>query len=499
MTRKIINKLSLALFALLLFSSCDNEEYAPEENIGNNGSEKIHFNVVVAAATTISSEGQTRVATSTDGNYTTTWNNGDAIGIYIVKGSGGLQSFGNWVDNMKMTYNNGSWIPTFPSGKEYYPTDGDKLNFYAYYPYNSAVTDALNMNITGLTDQSSTANLSKSDLLSASTLNVEKGNTPVQLNFSHALTMVELSVESTNGAQATSNMEVTLEGCKPDVAFNLSTRAANAAGSVKPVTMYRVEQSGDAGYLTKYTYRALVPTQTVYAGVQLFSFSQKQGDITRALSHTLLSNVALYAGQVKPYDITLLPSIDPNHVYTAGDYYPYKGFPILGVVFETSNGGKNGKIVSLDEAINVSWGNPAVDEQVAGVGNIREINDGQAGTKNLIVKRKDQSDFATTYGAFNWIYQTKNNGDVNGMWYMPANNELTAFRNAWNADRSEFNSRLTGLGANAIWENCYYWSLSESAMDFTFFIWMNNGLIYDNFYSKSYADWSFRVRAISKF
>ncbi|MFV0420044.1 MAG: fimbrillin family protein [Dysgonomonas sp.] len=496
MTRKIINKLSLALFALLLFPSCDNEEYAPEENTVNNGSEKIHFNVVVAAATTISSEGQTRVATSTDGNYTTAWNTGDAIGVYVVKGSGGLESSGNWVDNMQMIYNNGSWTYIFPSGKEYYPLDGDKLSFYAYYPYNPAVTDALNINISGLTDQSTSANLSKSDLLFASTLNVEKGNTAVQLNFSHALTMVEVAVTSGIGAQVANNMVVTLEGCKPDVSFNLSTRAANAAGSVKSVKMYRVEQSTDADYLTKYTYRAQVPTQTVYAGVQLFSFSQKQGDITRALSHTLLSNVALYAGQVKPYDITLLPSIDPNHVYTVGDYYPYKGFPILGIVFETSNGGKNGKIVSLDflQRYNVAWGDPNVDEQAAGVTGIRDVNDGQTATRNLINKRKDQPNFANVYKLFNWIYQTKNKGNTSGIWYLPAVNEMKEIYN----NHSVLFSKISNTGNVAPPSDRWYYTLTEKNASEAYLISFNIGGSLQSL-SKDEETWSECVIAIAKF
>lgn len=498
MMRTIINKLppALLLLALLLFASCDKEEYGQEENT-SGGSEEIRFEIVVATATASSSGAQTRVETSTDGDYTSKWNDGDAIGVYIVKGNGGLQSSGNWVDNMKMTYNNGSWTSTFPSGKEYYPTDGDKLSFYAYYPYNSAVTDALNINISGLTDQSTSANLSKSDLLSASTLNVEKGNTPVQLNFSHALTMVELSVESTDRAQAASNMEVTLKGCKPDVVFNLSTRAVNATGSVKPVKMYRVEQLGDADYLTKYTYRALVPTQTVLAGVQLFSFSQKQGNITRALSHTLLSNVALYPGQVKPYDITLLPNIDPTHVYAVGDYYPYKGFPILGVVFETSNGGKSGKIISLDQKSNAAWGPRTVDQQSAGVGGIRSMSDGLTATKNMIIKYKSTTDFSTKYGAFHWIYQTKNQEDVNGIWYMPAKDEVLAFWNVWNADQAGFNSKLTAAGGIDVWG--YWWTSTESNADFCHFIGTYWGVTWDYTYHKDYVNWEFITRAIAKF
>lgn len=498
--RTIINKLSPVLLALLLFASCDNEDYGQEENTGGDN-EKIHFEIVVGTATTTSSEVQTRVATSTDGNYTTTWSNGDAIGVYIVKGNGGLQSSGNWVDNMKMTYNNGNWTPTFPSGKKYYPVDGDKLNFYAYYPYNATVTDALNMNISGLTDQSNAANLSTSDLLSASTLNVGKSSTPVQLTFLHALTMVELSVISGGaGAQMSSGVAVTLEGCKPNVLFNLSTRAANASGNVASVKMYRVEQSGDADYLTKYTYRALVPTQTVFSGAEFFRFSQTRGTITRVLSHKLALAVALYPGQVKPYTITLQLNIDPNHVYAVGDYYPYKGFPILGVVFEVSSGGVKGKIVDLNLVqryvhvngvqYGIKWGDPAVDENAAGVGGIRDMNDGYNGTRNLIITRKDQSNFADVYCLFNWIYQTKNKGDINGMWYLPAVNEVIKVVDS----RNTLNPKILEAGGNEINNAVHLSGTEKDAL--SAYSAQNSANAY---YTKDAARWDILTWAVGKF
>lgn len=493
MVRTLINKLPFALLLLFLFASCDKEEYGQEDNTGG-GSEQIHFEIAVGITTATSSGLKTRVITSP--TYESTFENGDEIGVFIVKGSGGLQSSGNWVDNMKLTYNNGTWsLPT----TLYYPTGDDLLHFYAYYPHKVSVVDALNMNIVGLTDQSSAANLLKSDLLSASTLNVGKNSNPVQLNFSHVLTMVELSVSGGGaGAQMSSEVAVTLEGCIPNVSLNLSTKAANASGGVTSVKMRRVEQSGDANYLTRYTYRAFVPTQTVFTGAELFRFSQTQGTITRTLSHRLAGNVALYPGEVKPYNITL-QSASSTHAYAVGDYYPYKGFPILGVVFEVSNGGVNGKILSFDEDWwGATWGDPTVDEQAAGVANIRDKNDGQAGTKNLIAMRKDQGNFATSYGAFNWIYQTKNKGNVNGIWYMPASNELISFRNVWYADQTGFDAKLTDAGGLIIYADLYdyYWSLSETSMQYSEFYIPIQGYVYDYGYDKSTR---FRTRPIAKF
>ena len=64
-----------------------------------------------------------------------------------------------------------------------------------------------------------------------------------------------------------------------------------------------------------------------------------------------------------------------------------------------------------------------MDESAAGVIGIRSSTDGSTGTKNLIMKYKDNSKFSTDYSAFAWIYE-KNNNDVNGRWYLPAKDEL---------------------------------------------------------------------------
>lgn len=469
MMRLTIHKLLAALVVLLLFASCEQEEFGQEDNRRGDG-EKIRFEVAVEAITATPSAKETRVATSTDGNYTTTWTNGDSIGVYIVKGDVGLQS-DNWVNNMKVTYNDGVWTPEFPSGKEYFPTDGEKLHFYAYYPYDRDIAGAtiLYYLYRGY-DQNNAAQLSASDMLYASTLNVSKGTPSVQLNFTHLLTMVELSVNGVD-IRAQGRVDVSFKGYT-DIGFRLSEGQAHKYDSnVRSVKMCRVEQPDDADYFTKYTYRVLVPTQTILEGTELFHISCKQGFVIRTLTHTVTSDVVLHPGQVKPYTITLQPSstIDPNHVYAVGDYYPYKGFPIQGVVFEVRNGGRNGKIIDLnfinryapvpDNALApLRWGDPTVDEHAAGVVDIRDWDDGYSATRNLIIKRKDQPDFANTYCVFNWIYLTKNNGNIDGMWYLPAVNELKKIQQL----RSIINLKIEIAGGSKI-ESILLSSNEESA------------------------------------
>lgn len=487
-----------------MLASCSGEDYQDMETIHSGGTQQICFEMVYAMAT-VEGAPKTRVATSTDGQYNSTWTNGDEVGIYIVKGNGGLQTSGNWVDNMKMIYNNGNWTYTFPSGTGYYPLDGDKLHFYAYYPYVSGLTDATNFTFSVQADQRTAANLSKSDLLMASKPNVGKNGSPVQLVFSHVMTMVEMSATSGSvGGQLSASVVPTLEGCRTNITANLATGTVSASGSAVAVTMYRVEQSGDANYYTSYTYRALVPEQNVPAGTEMFRFTQTQGTITRSLSHKPSTQVALSGGEVKPFNITLQPTIDPAHVYVVGDYYPYKGLPIIGVVFEVSNGGKNGKIIDLDyiqryapapdnAMAPIRWGDPTVDEQAAGVVGIRDMNDGSSGTRNLIIKRKDQPDFTSVYCLFNWIYLTKNNGDVNGMWYLPAVNEMILLHTQLNGGLS---AKIESIGGRSLSTRLYSRVLTETDMANAYYVTNN---LYQALFTKDGANWDSATVAIAKF
>ncbi len=446
MIRRTIHTFSLLLLALFFFASCD-KELLGDDPASGMGNEKIRLEVSIGTADVYPSGRQTRVETDTDANYTSSWSNDDEVGIYIVKGSGNLLPSGNWVDNMKMTYNNGTWTYTFPTGTGYYPQDGDKLSFYAYYPYVSGLADATNISISAQADQSSTNKFNKSHLLTASITNVGKSKTPVQLAFAHKMTLVELSVRSGDSrAQMSAQVTVTIEGCKQATTLNLVTGSIAASGSAAAIKMYRVEQSADGDYLTKYTYRALVPAQTVTAGAELFRFT-----LGNSMSHKPTQAIVLNAGQMKPYEVRLeSPSFDSSHVYAVGDYYPYRGFPVLGIVFEVSNGGKSGKIISLKESGYLSWGkyNERTDAE--------DRNSGRKNMNRILTNFTiaEYPPFAFVHG-MNPPGTTYAENDM-GKWYLPARNELLLAREVWNGgpenyethpgSRAAFESKLTAAG-----------------------------------------------------
>lgn len=111
-----------------------------------------------------------------------------------------------------------------------------------------------------------------------------------------------------------------------------------------------------------------------------------------------------------------------KNLYQVLDYWPNDTAP-EGIVFSVSNGGLNGVILSHQEQTG-NWG-PNKSEKNDGVTLMRgEPEDGLAVTQQLIGLRKDAVDFATAYPGFEWLLNTKNESDANGVWYVPTRPEL---------------------------------------------------------------------------
>lgn len=110
-----------------------------------------------------------------------------------------------------------------------------------------------------------------------------------------------------------------------------------------------------------------------------------------------------------------------RNLYQIADYWPNDTAP-EGIVFSVSEGGLHGVILSHQEKTG-NWG-PNQSEKNNGVTLMREEpEDGWIVTQQLIGLRKDVN-FATEYPGFDWVLNTKNGGDVDGVWYVPTRPEL---------------------------------------------------------------------------
>ncbi len=127
--------------------------------------------------------------------------------------------------------------------------------------------------------------------------------------------------------------------------------------------------------------------------------------------------------------------------YQVGDYYDRNG--IRGVVFEVSDGGRHGKIVSLDETKNCWCTTSQYDKEITT--GASDQRDGKSNT-DKILSRSDRDE----YRAFVWCRNKGSN------WYLPSKEELlTIYRN-----KEKINATLSKHGGTTLGDG-WYWSSTE--------------------------------------
>lgn len=438
---------------------------------------------------------QTRAATDKD--FHTTWEDGDAIGIFAVKYKKGetatLAASGNYIQNVKLTYSNatGTWTPATPL---YFPAEENmQLDFYAYYPYMdlTEINPPTQMAFGVQTDQSGNG-FNASDLLFAKALNVNKGST-ASLSFNHLFALVEVDISEradNTPLYVADKLKVSLSGVQNYAMVDLSHNPAYpiviTGISPSDILMHRMDM-GDA---SKYVYRAIVPVQAIVAGHKMFTFRQDlDGNGSYAdgnefsLSYTLPAQADLVPGKALRYKIKTVETAtpDPNHLYAVSNYYPHVG-RVQGVVFSVTNGGKNGKIVSLDQSPEgLIWS--SVDDRDFGA---TSVNDGQANTNTIKAYKLNNPASTVTFPAFEWCIAK------GAQWYLPARDELRELY----TPKAAVNTALAGIsGTTQLDDSVTYWSSSE--FNKNNYVW--NVLLLDGHGSAYLKSSKYYVRAISAF
>ena len=215
---------------------------------------------------------------------------------------------------------------TNSSVSQYYPTTGNKLNFYAMHgnfgtsPFSGQNTDfpsSSGITHTVVADQSGTdmTNYAKSDLLYAITKNVQKSSSAVSLTFYHMLSKVEIALLAGDGNPTLTDAVVTILNTKLKATFtpsktatmdNQSERAGlvtvptndNDAAAITVATKIATNNFTDAEYG-----EAIVVPQEVSAGSDFIKVALASGGPT--FTHKISNKLTLASGKVYKYNITV--------------------------------------------------------------------------------------------------------------------------------------------------------------------------------------------------
>lgn len=241
---KSLNAMSLILFASVLTAGCSQESDAP---VPATPDEPKKLEIKISPSMTESR--------ATDYGF----ESGDCTGLYVVNYTGSvpgtLANSGNYVDNMRFTYN-GTWVPDTPI---FWADNETHADFYLYYPYTkvqSVKAHAFDVKA----DQSAEADYKASDLLVGKTVNVTPSTSTTVIPVSHVMSRIIIALEAGNGFTAESlaqaAVSVKINGVKCSSTVDLTTGAVTPTGSATSVTPLYADN----------TYKALIVPQTVAEG-----------------------------------------------------------------------------------------------------------------------------------------------------------------------------------------------------------------------------------------
>ena len=236
---KTLNKVFIAAIAATAMTACNNEL---SEQIASNQGGDVKFTMGIEGTSA------SRVAME-DGSYQASFESTNAVGIFVKE----VDSY----SNLEYTYNGNAWTGATVN----VPADG-VYTYYAYYPYAaSATSTAIAAEVSA--DQETGGYLAN-DYLMANYLTATPGQANVDLQFTHALSLVEVTLSGPNAAE---DAVVALSNMTTDATINLETSVVTPGTKKANVTMDKLT--------TSMKYRAIVPEQTVAQGTALMTIVSK--------------------------------------------------------------------------------------------------------------------------------------------------------------------------------------------------------------------------------
>ena len=274
---KALNKIFIAAIAATAMTACNNE--LGEQFVSNNGGDvKFTMGIEGTSASRVAME---------DGSYQASFESTNAVGIFVKE----VASY----SNLEYTYNGSAWTGATVN----VPADG-VYTYYAYYPYaESATSTAIAAEVSA--DQETGGYLANDYLMA--NLTADAGQANVDLQFTHALSLVEVTLSGPNAAE---DAVVTLSNMTTDATINLEADDVTPGEKKANVTMDKLAAS--------MKYRAIVPEQTIAQGTALmtivskgrtYKVSYKASDVKFERGKYISLNVELGSSSTEDYTVKI--------------------------------------------------------------------------------------------------------------------------------------------------------------------------------------------------
>ena len=298
-TTKIIS----ACAVLVALASCSNDHELFQQSAEDT---PIRIQANVGGITT-------RAGSSIQG---TQFEAGQKINVYLFEKSGGTGNTTTYGTDGLVVFQTsdaiGNMSPISPSDPLYYPTNGQPVLAYAFYPAlsNESAYDIKN-NATTFTvadNQSSGDAYKKSDLMFARQVETLKKNNPIKLTFKHQLTKIKVILKAGAGLDNVTGATIKMLNVDKTIALTMPTDYSTAEditlGSTSENTSTEGIQFGTFDAINKNA--IIIVPQTVAKGTKLFEVSYNGGTYSYTLPNGG-SDVNFAAKTEYTYTLTLKP------------------------------------------------------------------------------------------------------------------------------------------------------------------------------------------------
>ena len=380
------------------------------------------------------------------------WSVGDEIGISAYNPKIG-KAYPGFAHKRYRTADGYTFTPYSDEDCIFYPSNGGAVDFVAYFPYRSGITN--NMYEIDVTDQMSLKDIDF--MYSDNAKGKNKHSMVADLAFNHRLTKIVIEISPGTGLteEELHGMHISLDGFFRHAAFDLSADILHISGDRGAIVMNTDGISSEAIVLPGASPDAQIVITTAEGNVYttpLPEFDFRPGTLYRyrvSINRTEITidtvHITDWLGTQDPQGVG--PSV--GTAYDVGDYFPNPSDPAtaIGVVywlFPGSNG-RAGKILSFDTS-QKAWSTNNTDE-------IRAVSI-VSGWVNMNAALTVDPTLAV-FPAFGWCV------GLGEGWYLPSRYELHVLREEWGRHAASIDAALTAAGGEPLSESDVYLSSSE--------------------------------------
>lgn len=429
--------------------------------------------------------GIVQTKTTNDGNQ---WTLNDPIGIFMLKNGQALNSsyIAEDADNVEYKAQaGGNAISGFTpvSGTPiFYPQNGDKVDFIAYYPYKSSLTNYIYP--VDISNQAIPADI---DVLYANTANIissgyNKNSGTVDLGFNHALSKLSFTLISGTGSPNLTGAKIEITNLATTASVSLANGSVTETNSGQTLIANTATDGLSSSAIVipqTLSGNKLVVTLTDNASKFEWNFPANT-ELEIGKNHQYTITVSKTGITVSSSGITIWTGTDDPAIsgtaqtgYKVGDYYPdptaiyqngvlINGTAAVGVVFWLSNQNvgdhpydkvsDHGKIVGLYERVAANlyepWATNYGTTYNAGTG--------------WYMPAYRANDYDALYCAYNgMVYETWDTGKPNDI-----SKNYT--------ERTWFRKKITDAGGDNITDS-WYWVSSRDATGNAYRLHFNSG------------------------